>query len=130
LAYGGKINVIDPKLLNPLAKDLMTSNWKNFGPRLGFAYRLGGSHNPFVLRGGYRMVYFPVPIRYWSATMRSNAPLTIPITEQFRLRFNADFFNVLNHPNHPNGMGNDGIISTRSQSGSARQLQLTLRLSW
>jgi len=75
----------------------------------------------------WRQQYIP-STRSWG--LDSSLFKTIPITEQFRLRFNADFFNVLNHPNNPNGIGSDGIISTRSQSGSARQLQLTLRLSW
>jgi hypothetical protein len=55
---------------------LMKSNWNNFGPRLGFAYRAGSGASEFVIRGGYRMSYFPIPLRPWTARMRSNAPLS------------------------------------------------------
>jgi hypothetical protein len=46
------------------------------------------------------------------------------------LRFNADFFNVLNHPGNPSAVANTGILSTRNSGVSPRVLQLTLRLSW
>jgi hypothetical protein len=55
---------------------------------------------------------------------------TIPIVERFNLRFNADFFNVLNRPGTPNSIGSNGVLSTRNSAQSARELQLTLRLSW
>jgi len=55
---------------------------------------------------------------------------TIPIREQMALRFNADFFNVLNMPglNQPDPVS--GIISLQNSAVGARQLQLTLRLTW
>jgi len=59
-----------------LPRDLMHTNSKNFGPRLGFAYRLGDGARSLVIRGGYRISYFAIPVRFWSATMRGNAPLT------------------------------------------------------
>jgi hypothetical protein len=55
---------------------LMTSTKKDFGPRIGFAYRAADGAKAFVLRGGYRISYFPIPLRGWSARMRQNAPLT------------------------------------------------------
>jgi len=55
---------------------------------------------------------------------------TIPITERFRARLNADFFNVLNHPGNPNTLGSTGILSTRNSGQGPRTLQLTLRLTW
>jgi Carboxypeptidase regulatory-like domain len=54
----------------------------------------------------------------------------IPIGERFNIRFNADFFNVLNHPGNPNSVGGDGVLSTRNSGQAARELQLTLRLTW
>jgi hypothetical protein len=47
-----------------------------------------------------------------------------------RLRFQADFFNVFNHPNNPTGVGADGLLSTRTSGSDARELQLSLRLLW
>jgi hypothetical protein len=48
-----------------------------------------------------------------------------------RLRFQADFFNVLNHPGNPNSINSEsGVLSVQSSGNSPRTLQLTLRLSW
>lgn len=58
-----------------LPQNLMQSTHNNFGPRLGFAYRGGEGAKSFVLRGGYRIAYFPIPLRPWSARMRRNPPL-------------------------------------------------------
>jgi hypothetical protein len=55
---------------------------------------------------------------------------TVKITEQFRLRFNADFFNVLNMPGLTGPNGSTGILSLQNSNNSPRQLQLTLRLQW
>src|SRR5262249_17156804 len=52
------------------------------------------------------------------------------ITERFVLRFNADFFNVLNMPGLTQPDSSTGILSLRNSSNAARQLQLTLRLTW
>ena len=51
------------------------------------------------------------------------------ITERVNLRFNADFFNVLNYPGLVQP-GADGIASQRNSANSPRNLQLTLRLTW
>jgi hypothetical protein len=46
-----------------------------------------------------------------------------------KLRFNADFFQVLNNPGLSTPGGN-GILSTQNSQNSPRDLQLTLRLTW
>jgi hypothetical protein len=46
------------------------------------------------------------------------------------LRFNVDFFNVLNNPNNPIAIGSDGLRTTRNSGSAARVTQLTLRLMW
>ena len=75
----------------------------------------------------WRQQYFP-SVRQWS--MDAALFKTIPIAERFRLRFNADFFNVFNMPGNPSGVGSDGILSTRSSGQDPREVQLTLRLMW
>jgi len=67
-------------------------------------------------------------VRQWNldASLFKN----IDIKERFNLRFNADFFNVLNAPNNPNSVGADGMLSTRSSGITPRMLQLSLRLTW
>ena len=52
------------------------------------------------------------------------------ITEQVTLRINADCFNVLNNPNNPTGIGQDGLLATRNSGSAARTMQLTVRLIW
>jgi len=74
----------------------------------------------------WRQQYLP-SVRTWG--LDASLFKTIPVKEQLNLRFNLDYFNVLNHPNNSTSAGSDGLISTRTSSG-ARQLQLTLRLTW
>jgi hypothetical protein len=54
----------------------------------------------------------------------------VPIHESVNLRFAVDFFNVFNHPNNPNTVGGDGMLSTRASGLPARVLQLGLRVNW
>jgi hypothetical protein len=54
----------------------------------------------------------------------------IPITESMNVRFNADFFNVFNHPGNPSGVASTGFLSTRNSGYGARTIQLALRFSW
>lgn len=53
----------------------------------------------------------------------------IRVREGTELRFTIDAFNVFNHPNNPAG-GGAGILDARGQSNPARELQLSVRLSW
>jgi hypothetical protein len=64
------------------------------------------------------------------ATMlNASAFKTVRLTEKAQVRFNADFFNVLNMPGTPMP-GGDGLIQMRNSFNTPRQLQLTLRLTW
>lgn len=55
---------------------------------------------------------------------------TVAINERFRLRFNADFFNVLNNPGLGQPAAGSGIVSLQNSAVDPRELQLTLRLMW
>lgn len=46
-------------------------DWKEFGPRAGFAYQLT---DQLVLRGGYGIFYSPIGINYWSGVPYGFAP--------------------------------------------------------
>jgi hypothetical protein len=74
-----------------------------------------------------RQQYFP-STRQWG--FDASAFKTIPVTESVTIRLNADFFNVFNHPGNPSGVSSTGILSVRNSGYGARQLQLTLRLTW
>lgn len=54
----------------------------------------------------------------------------VNLTEKVTLRFSVDFFNVLNNPNNPTTVTQDGILSTRTSGSAARVTQLSLRLNW
>ncbi len=64
-----------------LPDTLMRSNPWDFGPRAGFAYRLGSGRRSTVLRGGYAVYGFPIPLRTFNARMRSNAPTNARFTQ-------------------------------------------------
>jgi len=55
---------------------------------------------------------------------------TVPIGERYALRFNIDFFSVLNNPGLNQPDSSSGIVSLQNSANAARQLQLTLRFSW
>jgi hypothetical protein len=52
------------------------------------------------------------------------------LSERVNLRFNMDFFNVLNNPNNPTSVADTGILATRNSGSTARVMQLALRLTW
>jgi len=51
-------------------------------------------------------------------------------TEDMKLRFTADFFNFLNHPNNGNPNSTSGLVNLGVQSNEPRTLQLSLRLDF
>jgi hypothetical protein len=53
---------------------LIPNYWKDFGPRLGVAYRL---NDKTVLRGGYGMYYWPMPLSQILQASRTNPPLNL-----------------------------------------------------
>ncbi len=75
----------------------------------------------------WRLQYLPSVLQW---NLDASAFKAIPIKESWVLRFNADFFNVFNHPGNPSGVASTGILSTRNSGANPRVLQLTARLSW
>ena len=65
----------------------------------------------------------------WSFNLSASLFKTFSLRERAKLRFNADFFQVLNNPGLPTP-GSNGVLSTQNSSNSPRDLQLTLRLTW
>lgn len=59
-----------------LPQKLVYNNWHDIGPHLGFAYRALEGRRQFVIRGGYSINYFPLPMAPWNDRMRLNAPFT------------------------------------------------------
>ncbi|MGE5568423.1 MAG: hypothetical protein ACM3S5_05220 [Rhodospirillales bacterium] len=86
-----------------------------------------------MVRTAYNTNYHPWQSQFFAApwTFGLDASLfkTVALTESVNLRFNADFFSVLNNPGLGTPGGN-GILSTQSSNNSPRMLQLTARLTW
>jgi len=57
-----------------LPESLVHSNLWDFGPRAGFAYRLGGSHRSTVLRGGYSIFGYPESLRLFAGNTQNTLP--------------------------------------------------------
>lgn len=58
-------------------------NWKNFMPRLGFAYTPSFGRNGTVIRGGYGRYVYPVPIRNSVRYLTSVYPFTANYTQNY-----------------------------------------------
>jgi hypothetical protein len=63
-----------------LPDGLMYTNKWDFGPRVGFAYKTSGGPRPLVVRGGYSIFGYPMPLRDFNARMRQNPPTTARFT--------------------------------------------------
>jgi len=66
--FGGKIISADQA---GLPEGLVHNNWKQFGPRLGFAYRGLSGAKAFVLRAGYRVSFYTQPIADWFGSQQN-----------------------------------------------------------
>jgi hypothetical protein len=59
-----------------LPDDVVYPNKWDFGPRIGFAYRIGSLSRPAVLRGGYAIYAFPEQLRAMTCETRAIVPTT------------------------------------------------------
>ena len=83
-----------------LPQKLSYQNWKELGPRLGFAYRALDGKKAFVIRGGYRMSYYPQKLQDWVGSQSGSVPV------------GASFQNtVSNTALSPDGLPNYGLRS-------------------
>ena len=110
-----KLGVTSPSIVKPftdigvkfitpdkagLPDTMMYSNPWDFGPRAGFAYRLTSGSRTTVLRGGYAIYGFPIPLRTFNARMRSNAPTNARFTQS-----------ITDAAQSPDGLRNYGLRS-------------------
>jgi hypothetical protein len=71
--------------------------------------------------------YFSGPIQWFQD---ASLQKWFSFHEKARLRFSLDFFNVLNNPNNPTGVGGNGVLGTNTSGSAARIAQMGLRLEW
>ncbi len=84
-----------------LPENFVNSNYADFNPRIGFAYRMFSGRNTTVIRGGYSLFGFPVPLRSFNVRMGRNPPLTATIA-----------YNISSAAQSPDGLPNYGLRST------------------
>ncbi len=74
----------------------------------------------------------PTTFRSRFVTYSTDAAIfkTFTLRERFKVRVQADFFNLTNTPGNEFGAGSDGIASTFYNMNTPRQLQLSMRATW
>jgi hypothetical protein len=83
-----------------LPQKLQNQNYKQLGPRLGFAYKALEGKKAFVVRGGYRMSYYAQKLQDWVGAQSGSIPVA------------ANFQNtVSNTALSPDGLPNYGLRS-------------------
>ncbi len=97
-------------------QSLLNSNWRDFAPRLGFAYRLLGDSRPLVIRGGYSLTYFPVVVQTWLEKMRAGLPfVSNPIYSPDSAGYSPDGllgYSLRNVPTYVAGANTTNVLQT------------------
>ncbi|MBI5282171.1 MAG: TonB-dependent receptor [Candidatus Solibacter usitatus] len=104
-----------------LPQSLLFSNWKNFAPRAGFAWRTSGGARPLVVRGGYSLSYFPVVIQSQLEKMRAAIPfVSNPIYSPDSTGFSPDGlagYSLRNVPTYVAGSNTRDVLNGAGVSG-------------
>lgn len=83
-----------------LPSRLINSNWFDFSPRAGFAYKRNQFGRQWVARGGFGTYRFPPPLRTFNSRMRANPPMQAATNR-----------NINNAAQNPDGLANLGLRS-------------------
>ncbi len=83
-----------------LPHSLINLNKWDFNPRAGLAYRMTNGRHPLVVRSGYGIFGYPMPLRAFDARARQNPPTTARFTYQLG-----------NSAQTPDGLPNYGLRS-------------------
>jgi hypothetical protein len=62
---------------------LISPYHKDFGPRVGFAWKAFGGSRPLILRGGFGLYDYSPPLRNFDASTRSNPPFNANFTTSY-----------------------------------------------
>ena len=99
-----------------LPRSLLSSNWKDFAPRAGFAFRLTDGGRPLVVRGGYALTYFPVVMQSQLEKMRAAIPfVSNPIYSPDSTGFSPDglaAYSLRNKPTYVAGLNTRDVLSS------------------
>ncbi len=99
-----------------IPKTLQNSNWRDFAPRVGFAYRALGANRPLVIRGGYALTYFPVVMQSQLEKMRAAIPfVSNPIYSPDSSGYSPDGlpgYSLRNSPKYVAGLNTTDVLTT------------------
>lgn len=103
--------------------DQVTSRWKNFGPRAGFAYKALDGKSSFVVRGGYSVAYYNLALSSWLDNNRQNFPLAASYsynpndTSQTSLNDGLPNYMMRSVPTVVAGVNSSNLVSLSQASG-------------
>ena len=80
---------------------LIYNNWHDISPHMGFAYHALEGKKSFVVRGGFSLNYFPLPMYLWNDSFRADAP--------FKESFTNSALTLASQS--PDGQQNYGLVS-------------------
>lgn len=104
-----------------LPKSLQFGNWKDFSPRVGFAYRLQGGSHPLVIRGGFSIAYYPPPMYNSLEQIRASEPyLTYPLYSPDSSGFYPDGapgYSLRSKPTYIAGLNTTNVLSGANITG-------------
>ncbi|QOY85442.1 carboxypeptidase-like regulatory domain-containing protein [Paludibaculum fermentans] len=83
---------------------MVNNNWRDVSPHLGLAYRALEGKRSFVVRAGYSVNYYPIPMYGWNDSFKMNTP------------FYAVYINqtLTSRAMSPDGLPNYGLVSSPS----------------
>ncbi|MBI3210533.1 MAG: carboxypeptidase regulatory-like domain-containing protein [Candidatus Solibacter usitatus] len=112
-----------------LPRDLMYLNKWDFNPRGGFAYKMTSGSRPVVVRGGYGIYGYPMPLRAFNARMRQNPPTSARFTYQFsnsaQTPDSLPNYGLRATPSVIAGVNSKNILDTNNPGGISRGSFLT-----
>ncbi|MEK7405370.1 MAG: TonB-dependent receptor, partial [Acidobacteriota bacterium] len=124
----GNFSRIGVKFATPaevgLPPSMLYPNYRDFGPRGGFAYKITTGKRPTVLRGGYALFRFPNPLRNFNARTRSNPPYNanfqVSITSAALTPDGRPNWGLRSAPALIAGVNSQGVIDPTRPGGVAR----------
>ncbi|MEK7407341.1 MAG: carboxypeptidase regulatory-like domain-containing protein [Acidobacteriota bacterium] len=112
-----------------LPKNLIYLNKWDFNPRAGFAYKFTEGARAFVVRGGYGLYGYPMPLRAFNARMRQNPPTTARFTYSYGNSAQTPdgmlSYGLRNAPDYVAGVNSRDIRQLKTPGGVSRGSFLT-----
>jgi hypothetical protein len=101
----------------------------NFDNRLEQTLADGSTTNTRITE-----LYNPSPRNFYRGPEAWNLDFSVfknfYFTEDVKMRFTADFFNVFNHPNDLDPSSSTGLVNLGRQRNDPRTIQFSLRVDW